>query len=82
VALAHSHDGQYKFYNHRIVISEQFFPCLGATPHDTTFSMKTMFPNLEQEQKRQRINFVIFALLAVIFGGAFVYLGILIFDTP
>jgi hypothetical protein len=47
-----------------------------------TFSMKILLPHLERDQKGHQRNLLVFILLAIIFGGALVYLGILIFNTP
>ncbi len=44
--------------------------------------MKTKFQNLERERKRQRMNYCVLLLLAILFGGALVYLGFLFFKMP
>jgi len=44
--------------------------------------MKTDFAHSKQIRKWQRMNYCIFLLLAVLFGSALVYLGILFFKMP
>jgi hypothetical protein len=44
--------------------------------------MKTGFSHLDRVRKQQRMNYFVFLLLAVVFGGALVYLGILFFKMP
>jgi len=44
--------------------------------------MKTKIPHLDRGRKLQRMDYCVFLLLAVLFGSALVYLGILFFKMP
>jgi hypothetical protein len=44
--------------------------------------MKTKLPCQERDRKWHRIDCCVFLLLAVLFGSALVYLGILFFKMP